>query len=138
MEADRNMTLRERATVLVATGVYMVLLALAPLQAHHSMAMYEQKNITISGVVKRVDLRNPHSLFYITVTDAQGKEVEWVLEAQPLATLAANGWSATTMKVGDKVTAAGSPARNGKPFMLVRAFQLPDGRTMSTDFSLGR
>ena len=138
MEANRNMTLRERATVLVATGVYMVLLALAPLQAHHSMAMYEQKNITISGIVKRVDLRNPHSLFYITVTDAQGKQVEWVLEAQPLSTLMANGWSATTMKVGDKVTAAGSPARNGKPFMLVRAFQLPDGRTMSTDFTPGR
>ena len=138
MEADRNMTSRERATVLVATGICMVLLALAPLRAHHSMAMYEQKNITISGIVKRVDLRNPHSLFYITVTDAQGKQVEWVLEAQPLSTLMANGWSATTMKVGDKVTAAGSPARNGKPFMLVRAFQLPDGRTMSTDFSLGR
>src|SRR5712691_7749768 len=132
------MTLRERATVLVAMGVYMVLPGRAPLRAHHSMAMYEQKNITITGVVKRIDLRNPHSLFYITVTDAQGKPVEWVLEAQPLSTLAANGWSATTMKVGDKVTAAGSPARNGKPFMLVRAFQLPDGRAMSTDFTPGR
>ena len=138
MEANRNMTSRERATVLVATGICMVLLALAPLRAHHSMAMYDQKNITISGIVKRVDLRNPHSLFYITVTDAQGKQVEWVLEAQPLSTLMANGWSATTMKVGDRVTAAGSPARNGKPFMLVRAFQLADGRTMSTDFSPGR
>lgn len=138
MEANRNMTLRARATVLVATGVCMVLLGFAPLRAHHSMAMYEQKNITITGIVKRIDLGNPHSKFYITVTDAQGKQVEWMLEAQPLATMAANGWSATTMKVGDKVTAAGSPARNGKPFMLVRAFQLPDGRTMSTDFSPGR
>jgi hypothetical protein len=118
--------------------VCIVLLGLAPLRAHHSMAMYEQKNITITGIVKRIDLGNPHSKFYITVTDAQGKQVEWMLEAQPHATLAANGWSATTMKVGDKVTAAGSPARNGKPFMLVRAFQLPDGRTMSTDFSPGR
>ena len=124
--------------MLVATGVCMVLLGLAPLRAHHSMAMYDQKNITITGIVKRIDLGNPHSQFYITVTDAQGKQVEWMLEAQPLATLAANGWSATTMKVGEKVTAAGSPARNGKPFMLVRAFQLPDGRTMSTDFSPGR
>jgi hypothetical protein len=61
-----------------------------------------------------------------------------MLEAQPFVTLAANGWSATTMKIGEKVTAAGSPARNGKPFLLVRAFQLPDGRTMSTDFSPGR
>ena len=132
------MTSRERTTVRVATGVWIVLLGLAPLRAHHSMAMYEQKNITITGTVKRIDLRNPHSLFYITVTDARGNQVEWMLEAQPHATLAANGWSATTMKVGDKVTAAGSPARNGKPFMLVRAFQLADGRTMSTDFSPGR
>jgi hypothetical protein len=135
---EGTMTLRERTTVLVATAVSMALLGLAPLRAHHSMAMYDQKNITITGIVKRIDLGNPHSKFYITVTDAQGKQVEWMLEAQPHATLAANGWSATTMKVGDKVTAAGSPARNGKPFMLVRAFQLPDGRTLSTDFSPGR
>ena len=132
------MTSRERATVLVAVGACTALLGVAPLRAHHSMAMYDQKNITITGIVKRVDLRNPHSLFYITVTDAQGKQVEWVLEAQPHSTLAANGWSATTMKVGERVTAAGSPARNGKPFMLVRAFQLPDGRAMSTDFTPGR
>ena len=122
----------------VAMSVCLALMGLAPLRAHHSMAMYEQKNITITGIVKRIDLANPHSKFYITVTDAQGKQVEWMLEAQPAATLAANGWSATTMKIGEKVTAAGSPARNGKPFMLVRAFQLPDGRTMSTDFTPGR
>ena len=126
---------RARATVLVAMSVFMVVSGLTPLLAHHSMAMYEQKNITITGVVKRIDLRNPHSLFYITVTDSQGTPVEWVLEAQPLSTLAANGWTATTMKVGEKVTAAGSPARNGKPFMLVRAFQLPDGHSVSTDFT---
>ena len=132
------MNFRERATVFVAMSVCMALLGLAPLRAHHSMAMYEQKNITITGIVKRIDLGNPHSKFYITVTDAQGKQVEWMLEAQPLATLAANGWSATTMKIGEKVIAAGSPARNGKPFMLVRAFQLPDGRTISTDFTPGR
>jgi hypothetical protein len=100
--------------------------------------MYAQKNDTITGVVKRVELKNPHSQFVITVTDAQGKQVDWSLEAQPSATLASNGWSASTMKVGDRVTAVGSPARNGKPFMLVRAFQLPDGRTISTDFTQGR
>jgi hypothetical protein len=36
------------------------------------------------------------------------------------------------MKVGDKVTAVGGPARNGKPAMLVRAIQLPDGRSIRT------
>jgi hypothetical protein len=101
--------------------------------AHHSMAMYDMpKNVTVTGIVARVELKNPHSLFYITVTDKDGKQVEWILECQPLATLTTFGWSASTMKVGDKITAAGSPAKNGKPAMLVRAIQLADGRTIRT------
>lgn len=105
----------------------------APAWAHHSMAMYDlQKNVTITGIVARIELKNPHSLFYITITDMDGKPVEWMLECQPLATLSEYGWSHTTMKVGDKVTAVGSPARNGKPSMLVRAIQLPDGRSIRT------
>ena len=117
--------------------VFLIALLVAPpsvsLSAHHSMAMYDAQNaITITGVVARVELKNPHSLFYITVTDKDGKPVEWVLECQPLTTLATYGWSASTMKAGDKVTAVGSPARNGKPSMLVRAVQLPDGRTIRT------
>lgn len=92
----------------------------------------QQKNITITGIVKRIELKNPHSMFHIAVADEQGKEVEWLLEAQPRGTLLQIGWVASTLKVGDKVTAAGSPARNGAPFMWVRAIQLPDGRTLGT------
>ena len=103
------------------------------LQAHHSMAMYDtQKNVLVTGVVRRIELKNPHSMFYLTVTDAQGKAIEWTLESQPLATLTLNGWSASTVKVGDTVTAVGSPARNGTNAMLVRAIQLPDGRSLKT------
>ena len=69
-------------------------------------------------------------MFTITVTDTQGSEVDWTLESQPLATLTSYGWAESTMKLGDKVTAIGYPARNGKPAMLVRAIQLPDGRTI--------
>ena len=104
-----------------------------PAFAHHSMAMYDmQNNITVTGTVARIELKNPHSVFYITATDKDGKQVQWMLECQPLATLTTYGWSQTTMKVGDKVTAVGSPARNGKPAMLVRAIQLPDGRSIRT------
>jgi len=101
--------------------------------AHHSMAMYDmQNNVTVTGIVARIELKNPHSVFYITVTDKDGKQTEWMLEAQPLATLETYGWSASTMKVGDKITAVGSPARNSKAAMLVRAIQLPDGRAIRT------
>jgi hypothetical protein len=105
----------------------------APTSAHHSMAMFDLgATITVTGIVTRIELKNPHSLFYLAVTGEDGKQVEWMLEAQPLVTLLDSGWSQTTMKVGDKVTAAGSPARNGRPALLVRAIQLPDGRTLRT------
>ena len=99
--------------------------------AHHAPVMYDlQRPITVTGIVARIELKNPHSLFYLTVTDKDGKQVEWTLECNPLGTLTSYGWTAATIKVGDKVTAAGSPARNGKPAMLVSAIQLPDGRTI--------
>ena len=128
------MVVRHRRAARVAAAVVVMLVAgVGALQAHHSMAMYDtQKNITITGIVKRVEFKNPHSMFYLTVTDAQGKEAEWVLESQPLATLTLNGWSATTLKIGDRVTAVGAPARNGTNAMLVRAIQLPDGRSLKT------
>lgn len=127
------MTLTARGSALIAVALCISLPGVARLQAHHSMAMYDQQNnITITGTVKRIELKNPHSIFYVTVTDAQGNQVDWTLECQPLATLISYGWTKSTMKVGDRVAAVGSPARNGKPAMLVRAIQLPDGRTIKT------
>ena len=121
-----------RAALRVCLLVWLVAMSV-PASAHHSMAMFDLgATTTVTGIVTRIELKNPHSLFYIAVTGADGKQVEWMLEAQPLVTLLDSGWSETTMKVGDKVTAAGSPARNGRPAMLVRAIQLPDGRTIRT------
>ena len=116
----------------VGVLVWLVVMSM-PTSAHHSMAMFDLQNtIAVTGVVTRIELKNPHSLFYVAVTGEDGKQVEWMLEAQPLVTLLDSGWSQTTMQVGDKVTAVGSPARNGSPALLVRAIQLPDGRTIRT------
>src|SRR5262247_2699052 len=127
------MTFFKRRSLAAMAAVWGLLAGAAPLLAHHSTTMFDlQKNVTLTGLVKRVDLKNPHSLFYITVTDEKGTEVEWVLEAQPRGTLLQIGWTTTTLKPGDKVTFIGSPARNGSPFMWVRAIQLPDGRSLGT------
>lgn len=122
-----------KAGAAIVIAVYVWIAGEILLRAHHSMVMYDQqKNVTISGILKRIEFKNPHSMFTITVTDAQGSEVDWTLESQPLATLTSYGWAESTMKLGDKVAAIGYPARNGKPAMLVRAIQLPDGRTIKT------
>ena len=123
-----------RGTTIFHFGLLICLLGLAvSSSAHHSMAMYDEGNhITITGVVTRIELKNPHSMFYIAVTDEAGNEVEWMLECQPLATLTTNGWTQSTLKVGDTITAVGSPARNGQPALLSVAIQLPDGRSLRT------
>ena len=112
-----------------------VLIALIPTAvfAHHSTAMFDTDNpIAVTGVVKVVNLKNPHSLIYITATDEEGNEVIWTLEAEPLITLAQKGWTSTTLQAGETVTAYGGPALNGSPAMILRAIELPDGRVMGT------
>ena len=127
------MTLRGPRSAMIGAAVCVLLAWAAPLAAHHSTTMFDtQKNITLTGLVNRVELKNPHSMFYVAVTDEQGNAVEWILEAQPRGTLLQIGWTTMTLKAGDKVTFVGSPARNGKPFMWVRAIQLPDGRSLGT------
>jgi hypothetical protein len=120
-------------TALIALAVLMSLLRVNELSAHHSMAMYDQqKTIIITGIVKRIDYKNPHPIFVITVTDDGGSQVDWTLETQSTAQLTSFGWTANTIKLGDKVSVAGNPARNGTPALHVSAIQLPDGRTIKT------
>ncbi len=118
-----------QALVLLLISIYLPLSA----SAHHSTSMFDSdQTAVVTGVVLNIQLKNPHSMIYILTSDEEGNEVQWALEAEPMSTLTRNGWTSTTLKVGDTVTAYGGPARNGSPAMILRAIQLPDGRVMRT------
>jgi hypothetical protein len=94
-----------------------VLLAAAPLVAHHSFAAeYDSKKpITLTGVVTKVDWMNPHVYFYADVEDEKGKIVNWAFEMGPPGLLERGGWKKNTIKVGTEVTIAGTLAKDGSP-----------------------
>lgn len=85
-----------------------------PALAHHSFpATYHvDQTQTISGTVVAFLFRNPHSFVQIMAPDKSGKMQRWAVEWSAGAALSGQGVTAATLKVGDKVTITGNPARN--------------------------
>jgi len=106
----------------VLGGVFMcgLLLAGAPVSAHHSFAAEfdGDKPITLTGIVTKVEWTNPHVWFYINVKDEKSGDVtNWGAEMGPPHGLQRRGWRQNTMKIGDSVTVQGSLAKNGSKRM---------------------
>jgi len=107
------MTMRLRSFTIL--GVSAVLIAAAPLLAHHSFAAeYDAKKpIELKGTITKVDWMNPHVYFYIDVKDDSGKIANWAFEMGPPRLLERGGWKKSTMKEGDEVIVSGTLAKDG-------------------------
>src|SRR5262245_17731848 len=90
--------------------------AAVPASGHHSFAAeYDStKPVKLTGNVTRVDWQNPHVYFYIDVKNADTGRVEnWAFEMGAPSVIARQGWTKTTMKVGDVVIVEGTRAKDG-------------------------
>ena len=119
------MPVRLAALVVLATAV--------PASAHHwfSASFDGDTPLTLIGTVGRFDWKNPHVLVYVDVTDARtGGGRTWILEMGSPNGLMRAGWSRTTLKVGERITVEGAPARDGSALMYPTAITLPTGRRM--------
>ena len=123
--------MRRRTFVFLSASLG-VLIAAAPLLAHHSFAAeYDSKKpIKITGTVTKVEWMNPHIYYYVDVKDASGKVTNYAVEGGTPGSLRRQGWGKDSLKTGDTVTVNGFMAKNGSNHVNGRNVTLPDGRKL--------
>ena len=110
------------------SAIVVVAALVQPLGAHHSGGMFdEQKQVTLTGVVKEFQYSNPHSWLLVDVKGPDGKVRTWGFEAEGPSTLQRAGIRLRDFAPGTPITITGRPMKDGRPAATwVKAVRLTD------------
>jgi hypothetical protein len=122
MKARTTLALAALGTVLLST----------PAAAHHSFAAEFNADapIELTGTVTKVEWANPHTFFYIDVSESTGKVDNWALELGSPNGLMRRGWTRNSMKIGDSVTVTGWRAKDGSLKGNARSVTMASGQKL--------
>ena len=117
---------------LISAAILCVLIASAPLLAHHGETNYDtEKLVTVKATVTKFEFINPHTQITLDVKNDKGQVESWVCEARSPAMLVRNGgWDKTTLKPGDVITAVGFRAKNGTNILRLKKIVLSNGKEL--------
>ncbi|HTR01397.1 MAG TPA: DUF6152 family protein [Candidatus Acidoferrum sp.] len=102
-----------------------------PALAHHSDAMFDHDHVTeLSGTIKEFQFTNPHTWLQVSVTDANGKVVEWSLEWGSPNQLGRQGVRPSTFPPGTGIKVRINAMRDGTPGGAFIGAKLADGKTL--------
>ena len=103
------------------------LLPSLPAAAHHSFVAFDEESaITVTGTVTEFRFVNPHTYFFVDVTNDAGETVSFRVETETRNDLYRNGWRGDSLAVGDVLSVTVNPARDanrryGRLLSLVKA-----------------
>ena len=95
--------------------------------AHHSIAaVYDSsQQVTIEGVVTRLQFVNPHPFVTIDVQDGSGTAQQWRLEMDTHRELVEIGFTSETLRPGDRIVVMGSLAHRQAHNLYIRRLDRP-------------
>ena len=96
--------------------------------AHHSVVVNfdNSKELTLTGRIAELDIRNPHSQITLLVTQPDGTVKEWLVEWSDRNALVRRKIPFQLLRVGDTVTITASPSRMLDNLAYFRTAVLPD------------
>ncbi|HEY5624386.1 MAG TPA: DUF6152 family protein [Gammaproteobacteria bacterium] len=120
-----------RILLTAAVGV-LPFLAAAHATAHHAFAAEFDANqpVRFTATIRRVRWTNPHTWFFVDVTQPDGTVEEWAIEAGTPNVLYRRGFTKDSLEPGTEVIIDGYRAKDGSRRANGRDITLPDGRTL--------
>ena len=100
--------------------------------AHHSVGINfdNAKAFTLTGILKEVDIRNPHSQITLSVKGTDGAAKDWFIEWSDKNALIRRKVRYERMKIGDTIMIRVSPSRRLENVGYFQSATLADGSTL--------
>jgi DNA/RNA endonuclease YhcR with UshA esterase domain len=100
--------------------------------AHHAWPVeYDvNKPVSVKGVVSKVEWMNPHTHFYVDVTDEKGTLTTWNFEMASTVALERGGWTRKTLPVGAQITVTGFGGRAVTTKAIANSMMTSDGKSL--------
>jgi Family of unknown function (DUF6152) len=121
-----------RTKLAITIAVAGLLLNAAPMFAHHAFAAEfdAKKPVKLRGTVTKMEWINPHAWIHIDVKDADGKVVQWMIEAGTPNTLFRRGFTKDSLATGTEILVDGYQSKDGSNRANGRDVTFPDGRKL--------
>jgi hypothetical protein len=119
-----------RSTIKIGLAMGAVLMAAAPVWAHHAFAAeFDGKTpVKLQGTVTKMEWINPHAWIHIDVKDKDGKVTNWMVECGTPNTLLRRGVNKNSVTAGMEIVVDGYQAKDGSNKANGRDVTFADGR----------
>jgi hypothetical protein len=107
--------------------------------AHHGLSAHYDlsKPVLVEGIVRKFDIKNPHSYLYVDMKNDTGGVDTWKCELPSLVILRRQNFTSDRLKTGDTIKLEGTAARRSPHGCVMNVAHLADGSILRMRFRPG-